>query len=135
MAEKTNSQQPAAAPQAAAKSNGISKIDGVKQALASLGANAKPLAIKDYLKTKLGIEISADVASNYKKTLAKRAKKGRRKSSAKAAAPAPKKVATPTAPKGTAPTGIALKDIETLKDLVGRVGAPSLRTLIDLLSR
>ena len=38
-------------------------------ALAELGPDAKPLAIKDYLKKRLGIEISPDVISVYKREL------------------------------------------------------------------
>ncbi|HYT88451.1 MAG TPA: hypothetical protein VEL76_07065 [Gemmataceae bacterium] len=134
MAETTSTQQPAATSKPSAKSNGITKIDGVKAALAKLGQKAKPLAIKEYLKKEFGLDISTDVASNYKKTLAKRAKKAKAKAPAKAAAPAPKPAAALAAPKA-ATGGIPLKDIQTLKELVGRVGADHLKTLIDLLGR
>jgi hypothetical protein len=92
--------------------NGITKLEGVKRALAELGPDAMPLAIKDYLKTKLGIDISGDVASTYKKTLARQAK----------------------GDKQPAGDGVSLQDIEAVKDLIGRVGTDNLRTLIDLLS-
>jgi hypothetical protein len=150
-----------------------SKLDAVKETLQKLGRNMMPLAIKDHLKKHYGIEISADVASNYKKKLAKQAK---------AAAPAPqaakpadtapvltppvktetsppktpaapakkpalpaKKAAVPKppppAPQATkqAPEtsggNILLDDVLTAKELLDRVGADKLRTLIDGLAK
>jgi hypothetical protein len=150
-----------------------SKLDAVKETLQKLGRNMMPLAIKDHLKKHYGIEISADVASNYKKRLAKQAK---------AAAPAPqaakpadtapvltppvktetsppktpaapaKKPALPAkraavpkppppAPQATkqAPEtsggNILLDDVLTAKELLDRVGADKLRTLIDGLAK
>src|SRR5947209_15294689 len=42
-------------------STGITKMEGVRRALAELGPDAKPVAIRDYMQDKLGIEISRDV--------------------------------------------------------------------------
>jgi hypothetical protein len=56
----------------------------------------------------------------------------------KPAAPKPatsSAAAKPTPRKEGAAGGVALQDIRILKDLVGRVGPASLRTLIDLLGQ
>ena len=114
---------------------GLTKMEGVRRALAELGPDAKPLAIKGYLRSRFRLDISADVASNYKKLLAKRARSAKQPP---AAVPPPATVVrlTPTAtvakPSGDA---IRLEDLQALKGLMGRVGSDHLRTLIDLLAR
>jgi hypothetical protein len=131
---------------------GITKMEGVKRALKALGKDAKPLAIQAYLKDKLGIEISADVASNYKKVLAKRARaKGttpaQKPAAPKAAAqkaephkesPKPQLQPSPAPPAkqgdGKA-NAIPLTDILYVKELVGRHGTSPLHTLIDAFAR
>jgi hypothetical protein len=135
-----------------AAANGITKMDGVKRALADLGPDAKPLAIKDYVKSHFGIEISTDVVSVYKRTLAHKAKDGETSGAnkGKPAAPKPqlqpakapvatKTTLSPAAPKvesvKPAAGGVSLLDIGVVKDLMDRVGADSLRTLIDLLAK
>jgi hypothetical protein len=145
-AAKAAAPKPAAAASAAAPktgaapANGISKIEGVKRAMAELGPDAKPLAIKDYLKSRFGVEISGDVVSTYKKTVAKRGKTGRKPAATKGRPPAPKAVAaTPqapaTAPRAASGAGVSLEDLGAVKHLVGRVGADGLRALIDLFAR
>ena len=63
---------------AAAKdpAGGMTKMDAVKKAIEKLGPDAMPVAIKDHLKRQYGIEISADVASNYKMQLKAKAAGG-----------------------------------------------------------
>jgi hypothetical protein len=123
----------------------LTKREGVRRALADLGKDAKPLRIKDYVKDKFGIDISASVVSFYKKDLKKR-KKGASKAKAAPAKTSPKaapktavKKATAKLQKRTAPAaranGIGLDDVRTVKALVGRVGADNLRKLIDLVAK
>jgi hypothetical protein len=150
---KAAASPPATAPQ---QDNGegspMTKLEAVKRAMARMGRNAKPLAIKDYLKSQFNIEISADVASNYKKQL-KKAKKGAKAAAAKSAALTRQTAKAPLAPKPQAsvmpiatpapraespkPTagGVSLQDLLAVKDLVSRVGAENLRTLVELLAR
>jgi hypothetical protein len=119
----------------------LTKIDAVRQAQAALGRKAKPLAIQKYVKDELGVDISTSVISTYKREIARRAKKSKGGAKARPApvasvaarettqkAPAVKK---PTAESG----GISLKDILVVKELVGRLGAGPLHTLIDAFVR
>jgi hypothetical protein len=119
----------------------LTKMDAVKQAQAKLGKGAMPLAIQKYVKDELGIDISTAVISGYKKEIARKAKGGQAgpKGPAKAqAAPVAAAAARETAPKAPAtakPGGIPLKDILTVKEMVERLGAGSLHTLIDAFAR
>jgi hypothetical protein len=165
MAEKTNA--PHAAPSPTPKTNGITKMEAVKRALATLGKEAKPSDIQSFVKAKFIIVMSTDHVSNCKGEIARQAKaKAAPKPTATAAPkpsakpahkPAPKAAALKPAAKPhvakphvakphvakhavakAAPavaSGVSLSDIKTVKDLVGRVGANELRTLIDLLAR
>ncbi len=117
--------------------SGMTKFDAVKEALADLGPDAKPLAIQDYVKKHFNIDISTVVVSAYKKELKVKgqlpAKKPAPQTQAKPgttlAKQAPAKAATTTAK-----NGITLEDLQAIKGLIGRVGSDGLRTLIDLLS-
>jgi hypothetical protein len=112
---------------------GITKWDAVRQALETLGGDAKPLAIQDYLKDNLGMEVKTSLISVYKKHLAKRA--GRRPAAqgkAKARAGENKAVVQPKPP---AAGGIPLDDILYVKGLVGQFGPDQLHTLIDAFTR
>jgi hypothetical protein len=149
MAEKAKTPEPAPAhrpaqgqplPGGTAKSDGMTKMEGVRRALAELGKDAKPLRIRDHLKQRFNIDISPDVVSTYKKELARRAAKakGTAKPKGKPAAPEAAAGAKPlptAAPKAQAGKGISLGDIQAVKALVGRVGAEQLRSLVDLLAR
>jgi hypothetical protein len=139
MADKTTPPKPAAS------SNGISKIEAVKRALQALGTSAARSELQAYIRDNFAIQMDLDHISSCKSDIlrsqAGRAKsKGKKKAQAPAKAattapapvPAPKAASAPKAPSGP---GISLRDIETVKDLVGRVGAGQLRGLIDLLAR
>ncbi len=171
---------PAAAPTQGPKSGKakgeMTKWDAVKRVLNDLGWGVMPLAIKDHVKQKYGIEITAHVASNYKKKLKKMAREAAALQAAtsakKPAAPAapvassPKKAAAPAsnapasakkpaAPKpqakspaaapappahakgknGAAGDSILLQDVLVAKELLDRVGAGPLRTLLDGLAK
>jgi hypothetical protein len=136
-----------------AQANGISKMEAVRRALAELGQDATRTEIQSFVKERLGIEMNADVVSTYKAHIARKAAKTtpvsaaaaqnkpapmpRAKSSPapvakKPAPPAKKKPAPATGRNGTA-GAIGLDDIRAVKDLVGRVGPDSLKTLIEVL--
>jgi hypothetical protein len=146
MAEKTNSSG------AATRSGGMTKIEGVRLALAELGPDAKPLRIQAFVKERFGIDISTEVVSAYKKELARRGGKARgrrkgkgrgRKAGARRKSAAPGPSAQPATEVRAAATGggdgkgggISLGDLRVVKDLVKRVGASQLRDLIDILGR
>jgi hypothetical protein len=120
---------------------GMSKREAVRQALAELGEGATPTQLRGHILGTFGIEMSTDHISTEKGIL-------RRKQAAAAkpavAQPSAARQAGPRkgAPKPqfvAAPPGdgraIGLEDIETAKGLVERVGADSLKKLIDVLAR
>ena len=83
----------------------LTKMEAVKQTLQELGRTTMPVAIKDHLKKRYNIEISADVANNYKKKLLKQAKAA---ATPQAATPAARRgsrriPATPPVQKASAP--------------------------------
>ena len=117
-------------------------MEGVRRAVAELGKDAKPLRIQGFVKERFGIVMNTNTISTYKADIA------RKKAKAKAA-PKPAAAANGQAEKLAPPpvtsaafhrtngkaAGIGLKDILAVKDLVTRVGANNLRTLIDVLSQ
>jgi hypothetical protein len=72
------------------------KMEAVERTLAELGRGTLPMAIKAHLKKRYGIEISAAVASDYKKKLKKKAK-------AAAKPEAPKPAAVPSVAQAASP--------------------------------
>jgi hypothetical protein len=120
----------------------MTKKEAVRRALARLGRDAKPAAIQPFVKKEFGIDMTAAHITTAKGEILRKAAKG--KPGPKKAAPSAPKAAAPAA---TAPTrapaaskagnasGVALQDLQAVKDLVGRVGAESLRSLIDLFAR
>jgi hypothetical protein len=136
MAEKTGTQKPATNPQQAAgagKTKGITKMEGVRRALGSLGKNATPLDIQGFLKREFNLAMTREYISKYKNLVLK--ERGKTKRAAKAAVG----VTASKTPSRAASTGngkiskIGLPDLWALKQLVGRIGADSLKQLIDLL--
>ena len=143
MATKTNAQV-----------GGINKMEAVRKAMAELGNAATRTEIQKFVKEQTGVEMNLDVVSSYKSFVAKESKKTaattpdakpvveqpveatkkrRKKRKSKKAAPQPKATVT-TAPSGKA-TGIALSDIQAVKELVKRVGVNTLKGLIDVFSK
>src|SRR4051812_1310619 len=96
MAEKTNT--PEAASASAPKTNGMSKMEAVKKALAALGKEAKPTVIQGYVKSKFNIEMSTDHISTYKGEIARKAKGGAKPAAPVKKAAAPKVAALPKKP-------------------------------------
>jgi hypothetical protein len=122
---------------------GISKMEGVRRALSELGRDAKPTQIQGFVQERFGIQMSTDVISTYKGDIARKAAKAQaateKPPAAKTAvtkqmAPEPQVKAPPTHRANGQAAGIGLKDILAVKDLVTRVGANHLRTLIEVMS-
>jgi hypothetical protein len=121
MADKTNSTGP---------KGGITKMEAVRQALGKLGKDASRPEIQKFVKDTYGLQMTLDHISNCKGELRK--KKGAAKSAAAKPPAAKTELKKPAAPRSN---GISLTDIETVKDLVDRVGPDSLRKLISVLAR
>jgi hypothetical protein len=120
---------------------GISKMEAVRRALAEMGQNATPSQLQPFIQQNFGIGMTTDHISTYKGDIRRKAAKGKSgMGKTTASKSGGSKSATGTSQASSARQGqaggrIGLKDIETVKDLVGRVGADSLRTLINLLGR
>jgi hypothetical protein len=110
---------------ASKKNGGMTKQEAVRRALSELGNDAKPTQIKGFVKERLGIEMTTDHISTAKGDILRKAG-GKGKSVAK------KPQVQSAAP---AKTDIPLEDILSVRDLVGRLGAEPLRTLIDAFAK
>ena len=120
---------------ASKRKGGMTKMEAVRQALAELGRDAKPLQLQAFVKERFGMDMTADHVSTYKGQILRKARKAGR--AARAAADKSPEQAAPTPPVQTTrrAAGISLEDIEAVKDLVGRVGADGLKKLVDVLAR
>jgi hypothetical protein len=115
---------------------GIGKREAVRRALVDLGQDATPSQMQGHIRSKYGIEMTAAHISTEKGNIRRKAAAPKQPAQTSAAhtvvpeKPAPEPVAAK--PEGAA---IGLGDIEAVKGLVGRVGAASLKKLIDVLAR
>jgi hypothetical protein len=111
---------------------GITRKEAVRQALAALPKDATRADIQKIIKDKYGFEMTLDHISSCKSELQK--EKAHKKSAVASQLPATKEAPpkTTSAARGGA---ISLRDIETVKDLVERVGAVDLKKLIDVMAR
>ena len=105
---------------------GMSKMDAVRRALAELGNDAKPLQMKDFIKSHLRMEKNADHISTYKSSLL-RAGRAKKK-------PGPKPNAAPAPARTTAQGAISVDDVRAVKELADRIGSDKVRQLVDVLS-
>jgi hypothetical protein len=115
-----------------AAKGGITRQEAVRQALAALPKDPTRADIQKFIKDKYGFEMTLDHISSCKGEIQK--EKGRKKPVVASQSPLTKETPTKAASAGRG-GGISLRDIETVKDLVERVGAVSLKKLIDVLAR
>ena len=113
------------------KNGGMTKQDAVRQALSELGDDAMPTQIKGFVKERFDIEMTTDHISTAKGQIL-RAASGKGKSVS--SKPAPVQPAA-VAKSGGGKSAIPLADILCVKDLVVRLGAEPLRTLIDAFAK
>jgi hypothetical protein len=126
----------------AARGGKITKIEGVRRALAELGSDATPTVIQGFVKDRFGIEMTKDHVSVSKGQLRRQAAMAKPAVAAKAVAtktkakpPVQPSAASASPAKGdSGKSGIQLEDIAATKALLGRVGVEELRKLIDLLA-
>lgn len=118
----------------AAKANGsISKMEGVRQALATLSDGAAPTEIQKFLKQQFGLAMTTGHISNYKSDILKK----QRIAAKSAANGAPAKAKGKPGPKPGASKRngvIGLDDIRAVKALAGKLGPANLKSLIDVLA-
>jgi hypothetical protein len=95
------------------KANGMSKMDGMRRALAELGGDAENQDIRKFLKSQLGINMDTKMISNYKTHLKAASKSAAiRKPGISAAAPVVPSVAD----------GITLADVRAVRQLAAALG-------------
>ena len=110
------------------KSKGISKMEAVRQAIGKMGKDIKPPAILSFVKENYNLDMSYDMASNYKGLILK--KRGGKRRGRK---PGRKPAAVAT--NGRKAGGITLADIEAVKALADRLGAEKVRQLAAVLAK
>ncbi len=97
----------------------------------SLGNDAPPLDIQQFVKDNFGQDMTANMVSSYKSSIRREAGlKGKRRKRGR-----PRKEGATTAAPATTSSHDAVpwKDIRTIKDIVGRLGKKGLRELVELL--
>ncbi|SRR5579885_442732 len=94
--------------------NGVSKMEMVRQALNELGS-ASPKEIQAFVSEKHGANISPTMISSYKSQILRKQGGGRGGSGGEAS--------------------VAVKDVETLRRLIDKVGASQLQALIKVLAK
>ena len=102
------------------KANGMSKMDGMRRALAELGADAENQDIQKFLKSQLSLDMDVKMISGYK-TYLKAASK--RAAISKPGTPA----AAPVVP--SVADGITLADVRAVHEVVNKIGADKVRSL------
>jgi hypothetical protein len=122
---------------------GMTKKEAVVKSLSDLGKGATPTQLQTHIKDRYGLTMTLKHISTAKAKILKRRELG------KPAAPKPlahqpasqkmsgrkEEPRKATLPHRGAMQGISLRDIETVKDLAERVGASSLKKLIDVMAR
>lgn len=97
------------------KAEGPSKMAMVREVIGELGADARPQAIAEAVKAKHGVTLNPSMVSAYKSMINKKGGNGRRG-------------------RGAAEASVGMKDITTVRELIGRYGADQFTRLIKTLS-
>ena len=113
-----------------AAKGGITKKEGVRQALAALGMDVARVEIQKFVKDHFGLEVNPDHISSCKSEILKA--KGKKKPAAAKQHVIEKEHSPKSA---SAAHSVSLDDIESVKHLVERVGADSLKKLIVMLAK
>lgn len=127
---------------------GMTKKEAVERGLKALGSSATPTQLQKHIRERFKIEMDLKHLSTAKAKIIKAAGQNKpaiaKLTGAKPPVPqatAPKPTIRKEEPSKAAMTqskevqGIYLKDIETVKELVERVGPTSLKKLIDVMAR
>jgi hypothetical protein len=106
----------------------ISKQEAVRRALAHFGRDAKPAQMQGWIGQQFNIKMTTDHISTAKGEILRKA------AAKKASAPKPQ-VQRAAASATPAKAAVPLADILAVKDLVRRLGADPLHTLIDAFAK
>lgn len=100
---------------AKSKRDGVSQMEMVRQSMEELGADAKPQAIQEMIKSKFNKDLPPTIISNYKSVLKRKA-------------------GAPSSGRGRKPAGgsIQINDLEAVRALVSRLGGAQVRKLVDM---
>ena len=102
----------------------VNKMEVMRQALAKLGSDAKPLDLQKFVLQQFGVKMTTQMISTYKSAITRKgelASASSAKTKAKAAA--------------HANNAVNLEDIEAVKELADRIGADKLKRLADVLGK
>lgn len=106
-------------------------MEAVRRAMDSLGYEAQPLEIQQFVKDNFGQEMTANMVSSYKSSLRRKAGlKGRRR---KRGRPAKTEASAAVPAAAGFHDGVQWKDIRAVRDIAGRIGVKGLRELVELL--
>jgi hypothetical protein len=103
------------------------KTEAVRRALAKLGNKAMPTAIRGFIKTNFGVEMTAQAISVYKYKLVKEKGKLGRKPKEDGWNGEP-------APKPSMHEAVTFKDMRTVKEIRNRLGPARMRELVALMA-
>jgi hypothetical protein len=103
-----------------------SKMDAVRKALSSLGFNAKPPALDNFIREHYNLTIPHNMISSYKSQLKSQSRKGRRGRRGR--------VAAGNSMSKDLGGNVSLKDLQEIKTLAGRLGISKLRKLVEVLA-
>jgi len=109
---------------AAANGVGGNKMEAVRRALGALGHHAKPAALHGHILREFNLDIQPNMISSYKSTILK----GKSNSKKRGRKPKSEVVA------GNATSGVNIKDLKAIKELMMRLGAGRVRELLELLA-
>src|SRR5262245_6679734 len=107
----------------------MTKKEAVRRTLQVMGKDAKPAQMQPYIKEHFGIDMTTAHITTAKGEIL------RGKAAAKKATPKQPAAKPQPAKASPAQNGVSLQDLQAVKELVGRVGPDTLRSLIDLLAR
>ncbi|HWG41488.1 MAG TPA: hypothetical protein VN688_01795 [Gemmataceae bacterium] len=107
------------------------KMAAVRLAMDSLGYEAPPLDIQQFVKDNFGQDIPSNMVSSYKSNIRKEA--GLKSKRKKRGRPRKDEPATAVAATASSHDAVPWKDIRTIKDIAGRIGKKGLRELVELL--
>jgi hypothetical protein len=98
----------------------VNKMEAVRQALNTMDQDAKPAALRDHIQQKLGLDLDAQLISNYKVLILKKAGG---------------QSAVIRKPMAGHLNGFSIEEIESVRDVVSRMGADRVRELAQVLGK
>jgi hypothetical protein len=115
-------------PRPKKSSDGVSKLDAMRQAVAKLGKDAPLADLLKTIKQDFGITLDRSLAYNYKSLVSSKPATGKRKGRKPGRKPAA------VAADGRKTAGITIDDIQAVKALADRIGAGKVSQLAKVLS-